>query len=213
MVPGTTLQAVPVNGEMADGQNDVVCIVQDETSFDTGPSKFHVNLPRSTSILDLYKRTAQEFSYEEDSFLLVWKNNKSGQNNEVAETVLRDGIENMTLDDVCQPPDKKKQRFFLRQKDDINPIRIKKSTQEQSASENDALADGSVANMFDSSSSAGSTSTTPYYGPYSNTSSSYTDLSKSDTGHVGLVNQAMTCYLNSLLQTLFMTPEFRNAIY
>ena len=30
---------------------------------------------------------------------------------------------------------------------------------------------------------------------------------------VGLVNQAMTCYLNSLIQTLFMTPEFRNAIY
>ena len=32
-------------------------------------------------------------------------------------------------------------------------------------------------------------------------------------GYVGLVNQAMTCYLNSLLQTLFMTPEFRNAVY
>ena len=32
-------------------------------------------------------------------------------------------------------------------------------------------------------------------------------------GFVGLVNQAMTCYLNSLLQTLYMTPEFRNAIY
>lgn len=32
-------------------------------------------------------------------------------------------------------------------------------------------------------------------------------------GYVGLVNQAMTCYLNSLLQALFMTPEFRNALY
>lgn len=31
--------------------------------------------------------------------------------------------------------------------------------------------------------------------------------------YVGLVNQAMTCYLNSLIQTLYMTPEFRNAIY
>lgn len=29
----------------------------------------------------------------------------------------------------------------------------------------------------------------------------------------GLVNQAMTCYLNSLLQTLYMTPEFRRALY
>lgn len=32
-------------------------------------------------------------------------------------------------------------------------------------------------------------------------------------GYIGLVNQAMTCYLNSLLQTLYMTPEFRNALY
>ncbi len=33
------------------------------------------------------------------------------------------------------------------------------------------------------------------------------------SGFVGLVNQAMTCYLNSLLQTLYMTPEFRKALY
>lgn len=36
---------------------------------------------------------------------------------------------------------------------------------------------------------------------------------RSNFGYVGLVNQAMTCYLNSLLQALFMTPEFRNALY
>uniref|UniRef100_A0A8C6PJX1 Ubiquitin carboxyl-terminal hydrolase 47 n=1 Tax=Nothobranchius furzeri TaxID=105023 RepID=A0A8C6PJX1_NOTFU len=51
-------------------------------------------------------------------------------------------------------------------------------------------------------------------GDYSSPSYSYSSiLSKSDTGYVGLVNQAMTCYLNSLLQTLYMTPEFRNALY
>ena len=37
--------------------------------------------------------------------------------------------------------------------------------------------------------------------------------STSTQSFVGLVNQAMTCYLNSLLQALFMTPEFRNALY
>lgn len=37
--------------------------------------------------------------------------------------------------------------------------------------------------------------------------------SRSTAGYVGLVNQAMTCYLNSLLQALYMTPEFRNALY
>ncbi|KAK2587743.1 hypothetical protein KPH14_003851 [Odynerus spinipes] len=36
---------------------------------------------------------------------------------------------------------------------------------------------------------------------------------KPETNYVGLVNQAMTCYLNSLLQALYMTPEFRNALY
>ncbi|XP_076622356.1 ubiquitin specific protease 47 [Colletes latitarsis] len=36
---------------------------------------------------------------------------------------------------------------------------------------------------------------------------------ESKTCYVGLVNQAMTCYLNSLLQALYMTPEFRNALY
>jgi ubiquitin C-terminal hydrolase len=36
---------------------------------------------------------------------------------------------------------------------------------------------------------------------------------KSKTGFVGLSNQGATCYLNSLIQTLFMTPEFRAALY
>ena len=36
---------------------------------------------------------------------------------------------------------------------------------------------------------------------------------KSNTGLTGLCNQGATCYLNSLLQTLFMTPEVRLALY
>eukprot|EP00002_Diphylleia_rotans_P005918 TRINITY_DN1515_c0_g1_i1.p1 TRINITY_DN1515_c0_g1~~TRINITY_DN1515_c0_g1_i1.p1 ORF type:complete len:1071 (-),score=238.11 TRINITY_DN1515_c0_g1_i1:366-3578(-) len=37
--------------------------------------------------------------------------------------------------------------------------------------------------------------------------------SKKETGHVGLKNQGATCYMNSLLQTLFHTPKFRRAVY
>ncbi|KAL6910991.1 putative ubiquitin hydrolase [Trichoderma evansii] len=37
--------------------------------------------------------------------------------------------------------------------------------------------------------------------------------SKKETGYVGLKNQGATCYLNSLLQSLYFTNAFRKAIY
>ena len=37
--------------------------------------------------------------------------------------------------------------------------------------------------------------------------------SRKETGHVGLKNQGATCYMNSLLQTLFHIPYFRKAVY
>jgi hypothetical protein len=42
---------------------------------------------------------------------------------------------------------------------------------------------------------------------------SYDWNKKSDTGFVGLSNQGATCYMNSLMQALFMSPEFRGAVY
>jgi ubiquitin carboxyl-terminal hydrolase 7 len=37
--------------------------------------------------------------------------------------------------------------------------------------------------------------------------------SRKETGFVGLKNQGATCYMNSLLQTLFHVPYFRKAVY
>jgi ubiquitin C-terminal hydrolase len=49
------------------------------------------------------------------------------------------------------------------------------------------------------------TTTTTTYSTYSAT--------KSPTGFCGLANQGATCYLNSLLQSLYMTPELRAALW
>ncbi|KAJ1988497.1 ubiquitin-specific protease ubp15 [Coemansia sp. RSA 1358] len=37
--------------------------------------------------------------------------------------------------------------------------------------------------------------------------------SRKNTGYVGLKNQGATCYMNSLLQSLYFTNQFRNAVY
>jgi len=39
-----------------------------------------------------------------------------------------------------------------------------------------------------------------------------TEYDKSSTGYVGLTNLTATCYLNSMMQQLFMMPEFRNKV-
>lgn len=51
------------------------------------------------------------------------------------------------------------------------------------------------------------------YNKFQKSRDEYGEGSSSGIGYVGLVNQAMTCYLNSLLQALYMTPEFRQALY
>ena len=41
----------------------------------------------------------------------------------------------------------------------------------------------------------------------------YSGDQRKEAGHVGIKNQGATCYLNSLLQSLFMTPELRRLLY
>lgn len=70
-------------------------------------------------------------------------------------------------------------------------------------------------------SSAGGTETSGVGSSNTNDSSGSTSGSaawedgtrKANHGFVGLSNQGATCYMNSLLQTLYMTPEFRAALY
>lgn len=190
MVNATSKEVVPVEHNGAADEPKVLCIVKDETTTDWKRSQHTVNLPASTLVKELYSHVAKEVNYVEDTFLLVW-NKTLGEGNE---EVVLNGEKNRTLQDVGLATNGKKNNFLIRDKDNLQPKKGKNET-------DDTITE-SVSNLFQSSSN------TSYYSP----ADSYT-LGKSETGFVGLVNQAMTCYLNSLLQTLFMTPEFRNAIY
>ena len=54
----------------------------------------------------------------------------------------------------------------------------------------------------------------PVYGPPNRGESSSGPSSEPNAdGYVGLVNQGATCYLSSVLQALYMTPDFRRALY
>lgn len=191
MVNATSKEVVPVEN---DEEPTILCIVKDETTVDRKQNNHTVNLPASTLVKDLYAYVAKQVSYVEDTFLLVWNKFIGGGNEEV---VLNDE-KAKTLQEVGLAANGKKNNFLIKDKDGEQPKKTKENDDDDSVT-------GSVSNLFQSNSSTSSSY-------YSSSSDSYT-LGKSETGFVGLVNQAMTCYLNSLLQTLFMTPEFRNAIY
>ena len=63
-----------------------------------------------------------------------------------------------------------------------------------------------------SSKSASQGHSSAAYGPVARAAATAKPLSNAD-GFRGLVNQGATCYLSSVVQSLYMTPEFRAAIY
>ncbi|XP_040845044.1 ubiquitin carboxyl-terminal hydrolase 47 isoform X8 [Ochotona curzoniae] len=197
MVPGEENQLVPKEIENAAEEPRVLCIIQDTTNSKTVNERITLNLPASTPVRKLFEDVASKVGYINGTFDLVWGNGIS-----TADMAPLDHTSEKSLLDANFEPGKKN---FLHLTD-------KDGEQPQILLEDSNTVDDSVHDRFigplPREGSVGSTS------DYVSQNYSYSSiLNKSETGYVGLVNQAMTCYLNSLLQTLFMTPEFRNALY
>nr|XP_045000810.1 ubiquitin carboxyl-terminal hydrolase 47 isoform X2 [Jaculus jaculus] len=242
MVPGEENQLVPKEIENAAEEPRVLCIIQDTTNSKTVNERITLNLPASTPVRKLFEDVANKVGYINGTFDLAWGNGvntaemapldhtsdkslldanfEPGKKNFLHLTD-KDGEQPQILLDH-QSPFPHVNRTFERElkvstlEGDMSTspqrsvsIIFRSSPQEMEDSSN---VDDSVHDRFIGPlPREGSVSSTSDYVSQSYSYSSI--LNKSETGYVGLVNQAMTCYLNSLLQTLFMTPEFRNALY
>uniref|UniRef100_A0A8C9WBL0 Ubiquitin carboxyl-terminal hydrolase 47 n=1 Tax=Scleropages formosus TaxID=113540 RepID=A0A8C9WBL0_SCLFO len=171
----------------------------DTTNAKTVNERLTLNLPASTTVSKLFEDVALKAGYVNGSFHLAWGN----MTDMVRTPVVLDQSSEMPLSDSGFEPGKK--NFLqLTDKDGEQP----QSVSERRGPYNSGLDDNTQDRFIGPLPRDGIVGCSNDYSSYS-----YASILKSETGYVGLVNQAMTCYLNSLLQTLFMTPEFRNALY
>ncbi|EAY06298.1 Clan CA, family C19, ubiquitin hydrolase-like cysteine peptidase [Trichomonas vaginalis G3] len=92
-------------------------------------------------------------------------------------------------------------------------IAIKRTTEsEEIEDEDDFMSLPNDTTSYSGHDNTYSYSNRSYYTPQTNYAVS-TVSSKDETGFVGLHNQGATCYLNSLLQTLYTLPAFRKVVY
>ncbi len=172
-----------------------------------------INLSSTYKISSLIQEAGNFYSYEPSSFCLMWKN--AGELLNISEL----NTESMTLGELGLttptknifeihekegPPKRIKIDTYNNELPNLEPLNypsIPMSSMSRRNASNDLNEYGPVNNPFNNDG-------VNFYPTYNNLNPDNDNM-----GYVGLINQAMTCYLNSLLQTLFMTPEFRNGIY
>ncbi|KAL4232665.1 Ubiquitin carboxyl-terminal hydrolase 47 [Mactra antiquata] len=223
MVVGETSQVVPVENVSAADEPKVLCIIRDMVDPHANAIKHTMNLPASSLVQMFLNDIARQFGYMMGTISVHYEKQEETETNEIP----LEQFSMSFLGDILTPGNKR-HNFTICELDGKQPQKIVAPPPPpppnlgKTWDTSDCGASGS--SSLDSSTYFSNNTTLeprPAYNSVSSTSSSsYTSdfsyssvLKKSDTGYVGLVNQAMTCYLNSLIQTLFMTPEFRNAIY
>ncbi len=212
-----------------------ICILTDLTDASNTCKRHVINLSGSYTIEHLIREAANFYSYDPFTFNLMWKSGIDMVNlsniQEACVTLSNLGLSS-TIKNVFEIHEKEGPPKRIKIDDYNSDNNNSKDTENyyynsRPKSVNNAIDDlpllepvnyPSLVSTYPARRNA---SANPIeFGP-PNISSNGLSLSSSyfnyeddsNTGYVGLINQAMTCYLNSLLQTLYMTPEFRNAIY
>lgn len=227
MVPGENTQMVPVEGSLcAADEPRALCIIRDMTNAQSQNWKITLNLPASTTAEQLVEEVGKKCHYHPDSFEIVLQRlpdlepiivNEEGDHS-LEELGFRCGENARNILIISNKNGESPRKVELSDDRTLNLEQIKAENSKATGSSEGTSLPPSVPPY--SSNSSSFTSPPPSIPPYSPNSTDFSygynyssSLIRQETEFVGLVNQAMTCYLNSLLQTLYMTPEFRNALY
>ncbi|XP_071830491.1 ubiquitin carboxyl-terminal hydrolase 47-like isoform X3 [Apostichopus japonicus] len=201
MVYASNQEVVPAQEITRDSSASVLCLLRDTTNPGSTSSPFSRNLQASTTLEKVHEDIAEQLKYRAGSFSLVWFRDGKGGTDLVE--LKSDSCE--TLANIGMQLDGKRNFLEIRDKDGEQPVEVEEGAESgiplQQMGPVREEGDGSADPVQETQSDKAEYPMT------------YAAITKSESGYVGLVNQAMTCYLNSLLQTLYMTPEFRNAIY
>jgi len=184
-----------------------VCLFEDKTEGVDKKPRFHLNLQSSTTTQELYNSISQQTSFKTGTFLIAYAPRDEDQ------IIIDENCEDNLYDILQNDVELKRHDFCLLSKDKGGPVTVIVDTLNFSQQCQDEDVESYASSFFKQQESLSAKSTSTYSAPIKYTDGIVDHQARSACGYVGLINQAMTCYLNSLLQTLFMTPEFRNALY
>jgi len=204
-----------------DATAQITVLFYNACRFPSPPIKFEMKFETNESVRNLRQKLAEKLEYKADAFDLLYGGKKLVEEDKTLRELTP---HNKVMINISRRQTAKDSDFGNDKKMDMSSARtpitssssghnVSPSSSPPSSSQ--ALVPYAAASSLTYGQSYGPTVGPMNYGQSRDTwMSSYTDWNKkSNTGFVGLSNQGATCYMNSLIQTLFMTPEFRAALY